>query len=112
MGLVSAVGAFYLIASHHVIPQATVAPSANHWAQAVVLLIFAYGGFEAALISAGEAKNPRRDMPFGLFAGLITCAVLYVLIQWVVVGVLPDPGHSTRPLADVARIVMGRAEPP
>ena len=76
-------------------------------ARAIVLLIFAYGGFEAALISAGEAKDPRRDLPFGLFAGLVTCAVIYGLIQWVVVGVLPDPAHSQRPLAEVARIVLG-----
>ena len=74
----------------------------------MVLLVFAYGGFEAALVSAGEAKDPRRDMPLGLFAALMTCAVIYGLIQWVVVGVLPDPGHSVRPLADVARIVIGR----
>jgi len=33
--------------------------------------------------------------------------VIYSLIQWVVVGILPDPAHSERPLADVARIVMG-----
>jgi amino acid transporter len=46
-------------------------------------------------------------MPFGLFAALLACAVIYGLIQWIVVGVLPDPGHSQRPLADVARIVMG-----
>jgi amino acid transporter len=46
-------------------------------------------------------------MPFGLIAALIICAVIYGLIQWVVVGVLPDPGHSERPLADVARIVIG-----
>ena len=46
-------------------------------------------------------------MPFGLFTALLACAVIYGLIQWVVVGVLPDPGHSQRPLADVARIVMG-----
>jgi amino acid transporter len=97
-----------LIATHHVIPETSVPGGANNWAQAMVLLVFAYGGFEAALVSAGEAKDPRRDMPFGLFAGLITCAILYGLIQWVVVGVLPDPGHSQRPLADVARIVMGR----
>jgi amino acid transporter len=73
----------------------------------MVLLIFAYGGFEATLISAGEARNPRRDFPFALFAGLITCAIIYTLIQWVVVGVLPDSSHSERPLADVARIVIG-----
>ena len=74
-----------------------------------MLLIFAYGGFEAALVSAGEAKDPHRDMPFGLFAALITCALVYALIQWVVVGVLPDPVHSERPLADVARIVLGHS---
>jgi basic amino acid/polyamine antiporter, APA family len=108
LGLVAVAGAIYLMAAHRVIPEAGVAPGANSWARAIVLLVFAYGGFEAAMVSAGEAKDPRRDMPFGLFAGLITCAVLYGLIQWVVLGVLPDPGHSERPLADVARIVMGR----
>jgi basic amino acid/polyamine antiporter, APA family len=109
LGLVVVAGAYYLIATHRVIPQAVLRPSAPNWAQAMVLLVFAYGGFEAALISAGEAKNPCRDMPFGLFAALITCAVIYVLIQWVVVGVLSDPGHSDRPLADVARLVLGPA---
>lgn len=107
LGVVAAAGTFYLVASPRVIEQASVSPGANTWAQAMVLLIFAYGGFEAALISAGEAENPRRDMPFGLFAALVTCTVIYGLIQWVVVGVLPDPGHSERPLADVAHIVMG-----
>jgi amino acid transporter len=107
LGLIAAAGAFYLMATHRVSPAATVSQGNSHWGQAMVLLIFAYGGFEAALVSAGETRNPRRDMPFGLFAALITCALIYGLIQWVVVGVLPDPGHSERPLADVARIVMG-----
>lgn len=108
LGLVCVAGTIYLIATHRVIPQAHMSTVPNAWERAIVLLVFAYGGFEAALVSAGEAKNPRRDMPFGLFAALVTCAVIYALIQWVVVGVLPDPGHSVRPLADVARIVMGR----
>ena len=104
---VTLAGGFYLLTKHPAVtsPGPTLGPT--QWARAIVLLIFAYGGFEAALISAGEAKNPRRDLPFGLFAALITCAVIYGLIQWVVVGVLPDPAHSERPLADVARIVMG-----
>ncbi len=107
LGFVCFAGAFYLFSSHRFAPQVTVAPAANQWARAIVLIIFAYGGFEAALISAGEAKDPRRDIPFGLFAGLITCAVVYAFIQWVVVGALPDPAHSQRPLADVARIAIG-----
>ena len=104
---VTLVGGFYLLTKHPALTHASASPTGNEWARAIVLLIFAYGGFEAALISAGEAKDPRRDLPFGLFAALITCAVLYGSIQWVVVGVLPDPAHSDRPLADVARIVLG-----
>jgi amino acid transporter len=81
--------------------------STNQWLRAVLLLVFAYGGFETALAPMGEAKDPRRDAPFALFAALLTCTVLYALIQWVVVGLLPDAAHSTRPLADVARIAVG-----
>jgi APA family basic amino acid/polyamine antiporter len=107
LGFVCVIGAVYLIAQHRIVPAPGLPPGGKEWARAIVLLVFAYGGFEAALISAGEAKDPRRDLPFGLFAGLITCAVVYGLIQWIVVGILPDPGHSERPLAEVARIVIG-----
>lgn len=107
LGVVAVAGAFYLAHAHRVLPETAAVPGTQAWARAIVLLIFAYGGFEAALISAGEAKDPRRDIPFGLFAALITCTIIYGSIQWVVVGILPDPGHSERPLADVARIVMG-----
>ncbi len=107
LGVVCVAGAFYLATTHRLIPATSVSANSSSWVQAVVLLIFAYGGFEAALISTGEARDPRRDVPFGLFAALIICTVIYGLVQWVVVGVLPDPGHSVRPLADVAGIVMG-----
>lgn len=109
LGIVIVSGAIYLLRLHPSVPQLTEPQGPHSWARAIVLLIFAYGGFEAALISAGEAKNPRRDMPFALLAALITCAVIYSLIQWVVVAILPDPAHSVRPLADVARIVMGQS---
>lgn len=107
LGIVVALGAFYLVRAHRIVPEAGFTPGPHGWTRAIVLLIFAYGGFEAALISAGEARDPQRDVPFGLFASLVTCLILYSLIQWVVVGVLPDPGHSDRPLADVARVVVG-----
>jgi basic amino acid/polyamine antiporter, APA family len=82
-------------------------PSAGQWLKAILLLVFAYGGFETALAPMSEAKNPRRDAPFALFTALVACTVIYALIQWVVVGVVPNVTHSTRPLADVARIAIG-----
>ena len=105
--LVVLAGLHYLWTKHPILPSLNITPGGTQWARAIVLLIFAYGGFEATLISAGEAKDPRRDFPFALFAALITCAVIYGLTQWVVVGVLPDPSHSDRPMADVARIALG-----
>ena len=83
------------------------AATADQWIKALLLLVFAYGGFETALAPMSEAKNPQRDAPFALFMALIVCTVIYALIQWAVVGVLPDAAHSSRPLADVARVAIG-----
>jgi amino acid transporter len=82
-------------------------PNASQWLKAMLLLVFAYGGFETALAPMSEAKNPRRDAPFALFTALLLCTMVYALIQWVVIGVLPDAAHSQRPLADVARLAVG-----
>ncbi len=82
-------------------------PNLSTWLKAGLLLAFAYGGFESALAPTGEVRNPRRDSAFALFAALGTCVVLYTLLQWVAVGTVPDLAHSSRPLADAARTVLG-----
>jgi len=107
LAVVCFAGVFYLISAHRVIPATTSPANSASWFKAVLLLIFAYGGFEGALIPVGEAKDPRRDVTFALFAALLTCIVIYSVIQWMVVGVLPDSARSDRPLADVARVIMG-----
>jgi len=86
---------------------ATGSMPASGWMKAIVLLMFAYGGFESAVTPMSEAKNPRRDAAFALFAALIACTVIYALVQWVVVGVLGTRATSDRPLAEVARLTMG-----
>jgi len=101
-------GLFVLHAHHWDIATPPAGPaSTNQWLKAVLLLVFAYGGFETALAPMSEAKNPRRDAPFALFTALLACTVIYALIQWVVIGVLPNAASSQRPLADVARIALG-----
>lgn len=106
LGLVCVLGAGYLIA-HPAVHTATLPAAGDDWLKAVLLLFFAYGGYEAALNPMGEAKNPRHDAPFALFMGLVIVTLLYTVLQFVVVGVLPDPAHSARPLADAARVFMG-----
>jgi basic amino acid/polyamine antiporter, APA family len=80
---------------------------ASAWMKAMVLLIFAYGGFESALAPMSEARNPARDASFALFVALLTCTAIYALVQWVVVGVLGPAATTDRPLAEVARVTMG-----
>ena len=107
LGAVIAMGLFVLH-SHHPAPPAHSAPIlASQWLKALLLLVFAYGGFETALAPMSEAENPRRDAPFALFTALIACTAIYALIQWVVVGVLPHAAQSDRPLADVASVALG-----
>ena len=106
LGLVCAVGAGYLI-THPAVQVAPVLADQDGWLRAILLLFFAYGGYEAALNPMGEAKDPRRDAAFALLVSLLIVTLLYTLLQFIVVGVLPDPGHSDRPLADAARVFMG-----
>ena len=53
------------------------------------MIFFAYIGFDAVSTAAQEAKDPQRDMPIGIFASLIICTVLYVLVSGVMVGLVP-----------------------
>ena len=90
---------------------AVAAPAApatlDPWLAMLLVLVFAYGGFEAALIPLAEARNPERDAPFALFAAIGAATLVYLLAQAVVTYTLPEPGATTTPLADAARRFMG-----
>jgi amino acid transporter len=77
------------------------------WLQALLLLMFAYGGFEAAVIPLAESKDPRRDAPFALIVGLALVTVIYLAAQLTVLATLPDPDATNRPLAASARVMLG-----
>jgi APA family basic amino acid/polyamine antiporter len=74
---------------------------------AALLLIFAYGGYEVTGVPAGEASNPRRDVPFAFVMTILTVAVVMTLTSIVATGVLPDVAATRTPLADGAALFMG-----
>ena len=77
------------------------------WFEALLLLVFGYGGFEGALIVAGESRDPQRDMPFALLTALVLQVFLYTGVVYVVLSTLPNAGTSLRPLTDAARNFLG-----
>jgi APA family basic amino acid/polyamine antiporter len=81
--------------------------SANDWLEAVLVLVYAYGGFEAVLLATGEMRDPRRDAPVALLTGIAVVAVIYTLVQVVVSGTLADPAATQKPLAESANYIFG-----
>lgn len=79
------------------------------WFQAMLLLVYAYGGFEGALFVGGETRNPKRDTPIALLTALVVVCVIYTAVQFVTVATLPDPGATGSPLYEAARRFMGPA---
>ena len=79
----------------------------SSFSSAILLLIYAFVGFEAAVIPAGEVKDPKKNVPFALITALAFVAVLFIIIQIVSIGTLPELAKSEKPLADAAANFLG-----
>jgi basic amino acid/polyamine antiporter, APA family len=82
---------------------------ARNWFSAMLLLVYAYGGFEGALFVGGETENPKRDTPIALLSALTIVCLIYTAIQFVVVATLPNAGATGSPLYDDALRIIGPA---
>ncbi|RNA62154.1 amino acid permease [Chryseobacterium nematophagum] len=51
-------------------------------------IFFAYVGFDAVSTQAGEAIDPKKDVPFAIIASLIICTLLYILVSLVLTGMM------------------------
>ena len=116
-----AAGLFFIIFKH--IPLVISAPGGppKLWLHPVLLLMFAYGGYETALMVGGEAKDPRRDYPFSLLPGasmtdrpMATAAQLMIGVwgaRLVSVGVLVSCyGYLSANILGFPRILFAQAE--
>jgi len=102
-------GGFMALAFHpsvRVTPAAVPLTTANCF-QAILLMVYAYGGFEAALFASGEASDPRKDAPIALLIAMLTATLLYICVQVVVIFTLANPGATTKPAVDSARQFLG-----
>lgn len=103
---------FIIIGMFNIQPELLIShkpPEFFSFSTSVLLLIFAFGGFESVLINTGEIKNPKKTIPFALITATIFVAIFYCLIQFVSIGTLPGLAVSEKPLAEAARGFMGNA---
>lgn len=68
--------------------------------RAAGVIFFAYIGFDAVSTAAQEAKNPQRDMPWGILGSLVLCTILYILVGLVMTGIVKyDQLNVAAPIA-------------
>lgn len=85
----------------------TALPGTITFAQAMLIYLFAYSGFERGSVVAGESRDPQRDVPAALIGGVAAVTFAYAAVLLICVGVLDQPAANDRPLAEVGRQLFG-----
>ena len=81
-----AVGVFFIQPEHYT-THGGFAPNGFAGIRAAAAIIFfSYIGFDAVSCAAEEAKDPARDVPFGIIMSLVACTVIFVLVAAVMTG--------------------------
>jgi amino acid transporter len=106
MVLFVAVGLFFINTQNY---SFDTAPGYSAFSMSVLALVYAFTGFEMAVIPAGEIRDPQRNLPRAILIAIGIVALLYILIQFVCIGTLPGLATSQRPLADASSNFLGRA---
>ena len=84
--------------------------SPNGWggfADATLLILYAYVGFESLVVPAAEIRNVDKTMPRLLPMLILSVTALYLALQAVCIGTLDELGQRTNPIADGASLVFG-----
>lgn len=76
--------------------------------RAASIVFFAYIGFEAVSTAGQEARDPKRDMPFGIIGSLIVCTVIYMLVAAIMTLLVP---YNTLNVPDPVAVVVDNFGP-
>ncbi len=76
---------------------------------ALIATFWAYKGWETATYSAGEVKNPEKNLPLGILIGLFGVIIIYLLANLAYLYILPSSAIATsdRVAADVMMVAVG-----
>jgi amino acid transporter len=107
VGFLAAFGVLGTLSATGSLPELGAPPPIGDFGKAMLLGIFAFFGFEASMVAAGETRDPRRDTPFAIAASLLIVLVLYLGVQVVCVLSVPGLAASTTPVADAAVVMWG-----
>lgn len=102
-----AIGVFF-IKFDYIVPSSPLNVSGGEFASAVIIMFYAFTGFESLSIAAADMENPEKNIPKTIVIVMLFVSVFYLAIQAVVSGVLgPELANSKAPLADALGLAVG-----
>lgn len=81
-------------------------PKIDDTSALVLLILYAFIGFESSLVSAGETKDAKKTMPSALINMMLLVTLFYFLVQLAYVAVVPS-GSEGAPLVEMGNVLMG-----
>ncbi|WP_100260814.1 APC family permease [Qipengyuania seohaensis] len=88
--------------------KAVVLPEFSQVESVVLLLFYAFIGFEGVTVPAGEVRDPKKDIPRVLVTVLAGVTILYALVIWAYLTIGPEEGANENALAGAAEVAMGQ----
>ena len=82
-------------------------PTIDDFGGAVLILLYAFVGFETALITAGETTEPAKTIPKALIFTLIATGILFFLIMLIYVSIFPESSNDAPTLVGVGQVIAG-----
>ncbi|HET7707979.1 MAG TPA: APC family permease [Sphingomicrobium sp.] len=91
-------------------PMPTPAPTLTEFEAGLLIVLYAFVGFEQAVVPAGETRNPGRNLPRAIFITIAVTTLLYFLVQLAFVSALPGGASDDKsPLIDLGAWLAGPA---
>lgn len=101
-------GIFFINKGNFSVPAATVVSENSSFAEAAILMFYAFTGFESIAVAAEDMENPEKNVPKAIIAVMLIVSLFYILVLTVCIGVLgPDLASSVAPIADAANGFLG-----
>jgi APA family basic amino acid/polyamine antiporter len=111
LGLALLIGSAFLSPVHAAspAPAAATSLSLSQFGLAMIACLWAYNGWFAISLVAGEVRNPQRNLPLSLMLGVTTVMALYLLanLGYLRVFTIPEIAASERVASATAQLTMG-----
>lgn len=102
------IGIFFISKNNFSISSTAIISENTNFAEAAILMFYAFTGFESIAVAAEDMTNPEKNIPKAIITVMLIVSLFYILILIVCIGILgPELATSITPVAEAANVFLG-----